>query len=213
MIVHACNNVTELNMNSSVTLQEMDGIYFTTRRFGICADTARPAAPHPRSGDMDLLRRRYRDGDLKFPGVCNATLLDEATSTAPSDPEFSRFRALLGSGVLAQLLLKFVLTSWLIHLISFQEPMVPHNGKVEVWDARKENDDNKSCLNERERQSAVRFARDKHLLPLIVMSLLMLVEVFLIVYSLVATKTGRQDLGGSPVEELGGEFQCPFAIS
>lgn len=214
LIVYACNNVTELSMNSSTTLQEMDGIYFTARRFGICTDTTRPVAPHPRTDDMDKLRIRYRDGDLKFSGVCNATYLNEATSTAPADPGFSKFRALMGSGVLAQLLLKFLLTSWLVHLFAFREPMVVHNGKIEIWDTsvKEKEEEGEPALNKREVQSAKRFARDKHLLPLIVLSMLMIVELFLIIYSIFVTHTGRENLRMTAVEELDRNFTCPFPI-
>lgn len=215
LIIHACNNVTQLSMNSSATLEEMDGIYFTARRFGICTDSSRPEAPHPRIDDMDKLRVRYREGDLKFEGVCNATFLDERTSVAPTDPNFSKFRALMGSGVLAQLLLKFLLTSWLVHLIAFQEPMVMHNGKVEIWDAcasGKGENEEETALNEREIQSATRFARDKHLLPLIISSMLMGVELFLIIYSIFVTHTGREDLSKAAVEELERNFTCPFPL-
>lgn len=218
LIIYACNNVTSLSFNSSAMLQEMDLIYFNTRRFGICQDLSRLPQAHPATSDMDTLRARYRDGDLKFFGTCNATFLDAETSVAPTDPEFSKFRALLGSGVLAQLLIKFVLTSWLVHLIAYYEPMVPHNGKIEVWDGRQEEqeetgDDGETSdgvggLNRREMISAVRFARDKHLLPLIFLSIMMVLEVFLIGYSILVTNSGQQSFGEGGVEEITQNFTC-----
>lgn len=214
LIIYACNNVTQIGYDSSKTLQDMDEVYFTTRRFGLCRDDNTQLAVHPDEGRMDDLRTRYRDGDLEYPGFCNATFLDQKTSTAPSDPEFSKFKALLGSGVLAQLFLKFIFTSWLVHLMAFREPMIVHNGKVEIWDTAtgaKGQSEDELPLSKSEVRSAVGFARDKHLLPLIVLSVLMAIEVFLIIYSIIVTNTGRKDLLATPdLPELTTNFNCRF---
>ncbi|CDF39265.1 unnamed protein product [Chondrus crispus] len=220
LIIHTCNNVTQLATNSTYTLQDMDGVYFTTRRFALCKDATREPSAHPRQGDMDSLRHSYRDGDKKFPGSCNATYLDSETSTAPEDPGFSKLQALLGSGVVAQLFLKFIVTSWLVHIMAYCEPMIMHNGKVEIWDTNRkpteekggeEKDAQEMPLNEREAASATRFARDKHLLPAIFMSILMVGEVVLIAYSMVVTHSGRSDmLTTAGNTGMSTAFTCPF---
>lgn len=217
LIIYTCNNVTQLGANSSYTLQDMDNVYFTTRRFALCKDDNREPTQHPREGDMDALRKSYRDGELEFPGSCNATYLDEETSTAPEDPEFSKLRALLGSGVIAQLFVKFIMTSWLVHLMAYFEPMIVHNGKVEIWDtavgAKDGGGKDEMPLNEREVLSATRFARDKHLLPMIFMSALMVVEVGLIAYSMVVTHSGKTNLLMMPDNTaLPTDFICPFQV-
>lgn len=221
LIIHTCDNVTQLAINSTYTLQDMDSVYFTTRRFALCTDETREPSQHPRELDMDALRRSYRDGDNKFPGTCNATYLDAETSSAPEDPGFSKLRALLGSGVIAQLFLKFIVTSWLVHVMAYFEPMIMHNGKVEIWDtAEKGTEDNneggdgaKTPLNEKEMQSAVRFARDKHMLPAIFMSMLMVGEVVLIAYSMVVTQGGKSEaLTTSGNTEYSSAFTCPFPV-
>lgn len=214
LIVQACNNVTGLGVAASGTVADMDETYFTVRRFGVCQDEGRPAATHPSERAMDAVRRRYRDGDREFPGVCNATMLDERTSTAASDPEVSAVKAVLGSGVVAQLFVKVIVASWVVHVAGFLEPMVLHGGKVEIWDAAgaaKRAGEDEGPLNAWEMRSAVGFARDKHLLALVVTSALMVVEAVLVVYSIVVTKSGRRDLaGGSAPPELPTNFQCPF---
>ena len=140
LVIHTCNNVSALAKDSQIAVQTMDDVYFTTRRFGICQDNSRDAAKHPREDDMDALRKRWRTGDLRFPGSCNATFLDEQTSDAPTSSGVSKFKALMGSGVLAQLLLKLILSSWLVHLLAYNEPMIVHGGKVEIWDTSKADD-------------------------------------------------------------------------
>lgn len=215
LIIQACGNVTQLGVNSTNVLQDMDDTYYTTRRFAFCKDSARPnVQKHPKEGAMDTLRRQYRDGDLQFPGTCNVTALDEATSSPPSDPSFSKFKALLGSGVIAQLFLKLIFTSWLVHVMAYQEPMIMHNGKVEIWDTStgaKGVPDDELPLSKTKIRSAVWFARDKHLLPLIFTSVLMAIEVFLIIYSIVVTNTGRLDLQEPPPPRvLPMDFTCPL---
>lgn len=217
LIIYTCNNVSQIGVNTSITLQDMDGTYFTTRRFALCKDDNREPTEHPREGDMDALRKSYRDGDLKYPGTCNATFLDQETSVAPEDPDFSKFRALMGSGVIAQLFIKFILTSWLVHLMAYYEPMIVHNGKVEIWDTSVGSKDSEGKeempLNEREVLSAKRFARDKHLLPLLLLSLLMIVEIVLIAYSIVVTHSGNKSLLEIPNNaEMPTNFECPFPV-
>lgn len=209
MIVDACNNVTEIGLNSSLTLQKMDETYFLARRFSMC----RPNVKHMYEDDMNSTRNAYRDGDMKFPGSCNASYLDEKTSLAPENPGSSKFKALLGSGIIAQLFLKVILTSWFIHLLAFFEPMIVHNGKVEIWDTSKdgEGEEEENPLTDREIRSAVRFARDKHIVPLVTASFFLVIEIFLIWYSIVVTNTGRGDLteGYRKADPLV-TLQCPF---
>ena len=178
LIVDACNNISYINLQSDRALQKMDTLYYDTRLFGFCKDDDRPLAVHPKLDEMDELRTAYREKRISNPGVCNATELNQITSTAPDAEDGSKWKALLGSGVLAQLLLKFVLTSWLVHLIAYIEPMVMHDGKVELWGA-----ESSAELLESEQDALRRFARDKHLLSLVIFSIFMIFEIVLIGYS------------------------------
>lgn len=211
MIVDVCNNVTLVQQESEYVLQKMDAIFYDTRLFGFCKDDTRKLSVHPHLEAMDSLRKQYRSGDFEFPGQCNATELNEKTSVAPTSQNVSKMKAFLGSGVVAQLLLKFIVTSFLIHLIAFIEPMVLHNGKVEVWGARAD-----AKLGEREQQAVTRFARDKHLLPLLIFGALMLTEVILIIYSITTTISGNDQIllqvGNPPVPRPLTELSCPASL-
>lgn len=210
LIVQVCNNVSLIEQQSDHILQRMDSVYYDTRLFGFCKDDIRKLTVHPSLSAMDKLRNQYRSGDLSSPGQCNSTQLNQRTSIAPNDGKVSKFRALLGSGVVAQLLLKFILTSFILHLVAFVEPLVPHNGKVEVWGSRSDQE-----LNEEEQLAVSRFARDKHLLPLLVFGLLLVIEVILIIYS-IATTLGASDeitsAGLEPSPSPTPLFTCPSSL-
>lgn len=188
LITQVCNEIGMLSAQGDVALQRMDNIYYDVRLFAHCKDDGRDLAEHPSMHVMDSLRGQYRNDTLQSPGNCNATELNERTSVAPAGNE-PRWGALLGSGVLAQLCLKFVLTSWLLHMFAYLEPMVLHNGKVEIWGP---NDGQQALLPE-EVDSVCRFARDKHLLPLLFFTVLLIAEIMLIVYSILVNN-GNEEL-------------------
>ena len=193
-IVNICNNISYIEAESDIILQKMDGMYYDTRLFGFCKDDTRELAEHPKLVAMDDIRQSYRSGNISNPGVCNATELNELTSVAPESDRIDKWKALLGSGVVAQLALKFIVTSWLIHLFAYVEPMVLHNGKVEIWGAKKNSD-----LSVKEEVAIRRFARDKHLLALIVLSFFLIIEIVLIVYSISTTISGSNRLPLEPI--------------
>lgn len=200
LITQACTEIASISAMSDVTLQTMDSVYYDVRLFGHCKDDERELAPHPRLTTFDDLRSAYRQGNLSNPGRCNATELNELTSVAPQDNE-ARWQALFGSGVIAQLLLKFILTSWLLHVFSYLEPLVLHNGKVEIWGHGEDRE-----LSPEETDSVCRFARDKHLVALWFFSALLIAEIVLILYSVMVSGGHIETLadahGGSalPVE-------------
>lgn len=209
LIVDACNNVSFIDRESDHILQKMDGVYYDTRLFGFCKDEKRELAEHPKLPGMDEMRQQYRSGEVSNPGECNSTYLNQETSVAPEDKNVSKLRALLGSGVLAQLLLKFIVTSWILHLIAFIEPMVMHNGKVEVWGSKET-----AQLNEDEQAAVTRFARDKQMLPLIVFSLFLLLEIILIIYSIATTVNGAEEIvvESAPTQAPSLECTCPESL-
>ncbi|CAN8070234.1 unnamed protein product [Agarophyton chilense] len=210
MIVDMCNNISYIEQQSDYVLQKMDTVYYDTRLFGHCKDDNRELAIHPKLEAMDEIRKLYRGGNISNPGVCNATELDERTSVAPDNERSSKWKALLGSGVVAQLALKIIFTSWIIHLLAFMEPMVLHNGKVELWGMKQ-----KTMLNAEDETAIRRFARDKHLLPLIVFSVLLLAELVLFGYSIYTTINGANEL---PTQNStlpltpAPEWRCPSSL-
>lgn len=189
LIVDACNNISYISKQSDQVLQKMDAVYYDTRLFGHCKDESRELSVHPELRAMDKLRKDYRSGSIHNPGVCNATTLNELTSIPLSSDKVSRWKALLGSGIIAQLALKFIVTSWVCHVFSYLEPMVLHNGKVEVWNVDDGND-----LQEDEREAVCRFVRDKNLLSLIIFTVLMVVEIAVILYSIGVTIYGGSNI-------------------
>lgn len=288
LIAQTCNDVAKLSVESDTVLQQMDNVYYDTRLFGYCEDAGRVASPHPKLDVMDQLRAAYRSGDLQLPASCNASKLDALTSgSSGNQTEFDELRSehqadsphpqsgwiiLIASGVLPQLLLKFILTGWTLHAFAFAEPMLLHNGKVEIWGARRrplppppskprvsslstetdmsgrsvsltittgenrkgreevggkegkdgfdggedgnDSDDDDCELTRDEKEAIKRFSRDKHLLPLVVFSILMVMEAILIIYSVINTIVNAGSLPDtpqpkpiSPDETL--ELQCP----
>lgn len=197
MIVGVCNNISYIERESDHLLQRMDGVYYDARLFGFCKDENRELAKHPSLQGMSDLRQQYRSGNISSPGMCNATYLDEETSVAPQKNSDAKLKVLLGSGVLAQVALKFIVTSWVLHLFAFIEPLVIHNGKIEVWEPKES-----APLNEEEKASVTRFARDKHLLPLIIFSLLLILEIVLVIYSIATTVNGSGEIGTEPISML-----------
>eukprot|EP00171_Calliarthron_tuberculosum_P017974 IDg17974t1 len=165
--------------------------------------------------NIDFVRQKYSDGlepEFIYPGSCNATKLNEETS-APPDTKVSAVQAVLGSGVLAQILLKGILTAWITHLFGMLAPMTQHHGRVELFGVA---DDSEAVLTEEEEQYARNFARDKHLIPLIVCSLLLAFEFAIIVYSILDSKMKTKKLPPIapivPIEAviLNQTFTCSF---
>lgn len=189
MIVDVCNNISLIDQQRDYTLQTMDTMFYDTRLFGHCKDDNREIAIHPKLEAMDSIRKAYRNGNISNPGVCNATELDEHTSVAPDSQRASKWKALFGSGVLAQLLLKFVFTTWIVHCFAYVEPMVLHNGKVELWGSK-----TKTFLTDEDEEAIRRFARDTHLIPFIFFSALLVVEVILFSYSIYTSVNGVGEL-------------------
>lgn len=211
MIVDICNNVSYIDQKSDYILQRMDTVYYDTRLFGHCKDDDRDLAVHPKLEAMDKIRKLYREGNISNPGVCNATELDSRTSVAPENERTSKWKALMGSGVVAQLLLKIVFTGWIIHFLSFIEPMVLHSGKVELWGVK-----SRTSLSEEDEKAIRRFARDKHLLPLIFFSTLMAIEIALFGYSVYTTISGAGEIQAHnnhtmPLTKLP-ELTCPSSL-
>lgn len=186
LIVEACNNVSAIDQQSDFLLQKMDGVFYDTRLFGFCQDDIRKKEVHPKLNELDQLRQAYRLPNISSPGVCNATKLNEDTSMAPR--QVSKLRMFLGSGVIAQLLMKFIVTCFVVHLFAYLEPLVLHNGKVEMWGTKI------AEINEEERLAVTNFARDKHLLPLMLFSFLMIVEGVLISFAIYTGINGGNQL-------------------
>lgn len=136
----------------------------------------------------------------KFPAVCNSTHLDQATSAAP-ERHVNWFEAMFGSGIIVQLFLKGILVSFVTNLIGYLEPLTIHRGVVEIFGMNNQSDDDifsegernsieNEGLSEEEQNSVRRFARDKHLFPLIVSSLLVVLEIAGISYSFHIMRNG-----------------------
>lgn len=200
-IAETCNEVSGYESESDVILQRMDSLYYDVRLFGYCRDDTRELAVHPALSHFDGIRLAYRNQttwtfstasllNASRPPPCNASKINELTSVAPEDND-KKWESLFGSGVIAQLLLKFILTGWIVQTFAYFQPMTLHNGKVEIW-GPVDKSNGKPRLAAQEENAVRRFARDKHLLSLLVFSLLMLVEIGLIVYAIATTFAGQQ---------------------
>lgn len=192
-VMSSCSTISGLALNASNSLQRMDQIYYDVRRYAVCQ-----GIHHPSEALMESTRQRFRSGDLRFRGTCNASMLmssDGATEEEEEEEkeegaEFkNRLIALLLSGVIAQIFIKVVFSSWIMHVIGFIDPMVMHSGKVEIWDSSTTSRDDRTVqnriepLNHRERRSAISFARDSHLLPAIFLTITLCAQVVLIAMS------------------------------
>lgn len=131
-----------------------------------------------------------------FPAECNVTAIAEATATAEEQHE-SFAKTFLASGILAQILLKGILAAWITHLVAFLEPMTMHRGMVEIFGLPEKGTNAlppSAILSPSERRSVIRFARDKHIVPLFILSLLVLWEIAIIIYSAIESNKGSGDL-------------------
>lgn len=182
LIRYTCGNVTEQQAKLNRVFSNMTRLLYSTQLCEVSqVGTLGPHANRTLVETIDVERQRFTNGTYEYPGSCNATLLNEATSTPP-DNGLTVFEALFGSGIIAQLLLKGILTTFLTHLFAYYEPMTMHRGKVEIFGMRDNDHDDK--LSKAEDTSVRNFARDKHLLPLIMTSMLLLFEVLIIGYSI-----------------------------
>lgn len=136
LVADVCNAVAQLHLELDTILQQIDNIYYDIRLFGFCKNGTRNAALHPKLMHMEALRLSYRFGERQFPSFCNASHLDVLTnglgkkrsqsenndSQLFSSQEYrasdrkSGWQALATSGVLVQLLVKFAITGWTIHV-------------------------------------------------------------------------------------------------
>ena len=96
-------------------LQDLDSTYFRVRLFGMCKENSTDDPVHPAEKRMLEIREQYQNNTVKNPAVCNLTLLNEKTSVAPKS-EYSSFRIVMSTGVVPELLLKFVLTSFIVNV-------------------------------------------------------------------------------------------------
>jgi len=158
--------------------------------------------------NMENQRMLYMNGNstgYSFPAVCNSTHLDQATSTAP-ERHMNWFQAIFGSGIIAQIFLKGILVSFVTNLIGYLEPLTIHRGVVEIFGMKNSSDGNdeennsvyEEELSEQEQNSVRRFARDKHLLPLI--------------YSFHLNRTGGSNIfeqeNALPIAQAGSNYTC-----
>eukprot|EP00171_Calliarthron_tuberculosum_P001482 IDg1482t1 len=187
LIRDTCGKITKHRAELNDKFATMTSVFYDAQLCEVCQVSGFPRKPNPALVSyIDKERTSYSTGTKTgyvYPGTCNAKKLDEETSTPP-DSGVSFLRAFLGSGVLAQILLKGVLASWLTHLIAYIEPMTMHRGIVEVFGIP---EGTPAELNRKEKDSIIRFARDKHIVSLIVTSMLMCWEVAIIIYSIVET--------------------------
>jgi len=204
-----CGNVTKHRARINERLAQMNTIFFDVQLCEVSVVAGRVKhANKTLVSTINEERKLYSAGNRSgyiYPGTCNATLLNEATSTPP-DRKVNWFQAFFGSGILAQLLLKGIVTSFLTHFIAYYEPMTMHRGIVEIFgmdgrDSRTsdeeegggDEDDEMEILTEEEEESCRRFARDKHLFPLIFCCILMIAEILIIGYSIYISKFGKRN--------------------
>jgi hypothetical protein len=193
MIVTTCERVTELHHEASEELRLLSEMRHKIKLFGLCEKNG-TRSPHPALAYVDLRIDLYRSGKLVNPAACNVTELNAETEIPDPSRNTSAVKSILGSGVLAQLLAKLVLTNFAIHAVAYMEPMSAHGGKVELWGDEE--------VSPEEEDAIYRFARDKHLVALIVNSILVVLEFGLIVYATVRTASLSEDRRGPVTSNL-----------
>lgn len=186
LIRATCGNITAQRTTINDRFASMTSVFYDAQLCEVSVVAERgPTENAKLVRTIDEERQRYSDGLVDgyvYPGSCNATQLNEKTAVPP-DIKVSFAKAFLGSGILAQILLKGILASWLTHSISLYEPMTMHRGTVEIFGLQE--DSASIRLTECETRSVVRFSRDKHLFPFFVTSILMVWEACIIIYSFV----------------------------
>jgi hypothetical protein len=193
MIVTTCERVTELHHETSEEVRLLSEMRHKIKLFGLCEKNG-TRSPHPALEYVDLRIDLYRSGKLVNPAACNVTELNAETEIPDPSRKTSAVKSILGSGVLAQLLAKLVLTNCAIHAVAYMEPMSAHGGKVELWGDEE--------VSPEEEDAIYRFARDKHLVALIVNSILVVLEFGLIVYATVRTVSLSEDRRGPVTSNL-----------
>lgn len=191
IIADTCKEVSEYEFEYMSILDKMDAMFYDVELFGYCRDQSRDPSEHPALFYFNQTRIAYRNRTMrKFskwelnavkPPGCNETMLNNLTANAPSDGG-AKWKTLFSSGVIALMLLKFVLTGWTIRIFAYYQPMTIHNGKVEIWGSNIDRESQK--LSEAEETSVKMFARDKHLLSFFLFSFLLLVEIILVFYAI-----------------------------
>ncbi len=193
LIKDTCGNVTYQKADLHNALTSMTKVYYHASLCEECQVGSIGRNPNPDLiAKLDTERKLYIEGNTTgymHPASCNASFLNQETSDAP-ESGVSFAKAFLASGILAQIMLKAVLSSWLVHLFGFIEPMTLHAGKVEIFGIPKGSE---ATLTPSERKSVKRFARDKHILPLTLFTLLMAWVVVVIVYSAVQGKSQDEE--------------------
>jgi hypothetical protein len=170
MISETCAEVGRLQWLTSHQNQMLQEVYFRVKRFGLCS-TGEDEFGHPKQQLFQTLTQNYTSGFFRNPASCNVSWIQSQTSTSLVAKD-SAIKILMSSGILAQLTLKFVLSNLILHAAGFLEPLVLHSGLVEVWGDMK--------LSTMEKLAVKRFARDKHILPLVIYFLLFVLEIALL---------------------------------
>jgi hypothetical protein len=177
-VTDACAQVARLQEVSGHQTQIMDELYLKIKLFGLCP-TDGVQSMHPSLKMFQNFVHNYSNGNLRNPGSCNLSRLQDGMSMLISSGTTSAFDSMIRSGILAQLCLKFVLSSLVLHTIGFFEPLSLHSGLVEIWGDIK--------LSSPEKLAVYRYLRDGHILPLVVCSLLAFLEFILFIRAYLAT--------------------------
>lgn len=203
LIRTTCGKIAEHQLQLNRTFDRMMDVSMDVQ---LCeVSSANDIAQHK---NPTLVKNIMADADLfsegqaewfKYPGSCNATLLDEATGT-PDGEESSWLKALIGSGLIAQMLLKPILSFFVTALISYIEPMTMYRGQIEIfgWDDRNYERE----LTEEEKKYVRLYARDSYLLNLIGGCILLVAEIALVIIAIIANKKSAGVLPADLVEAL-----------
>lgn len=183
LIVTTCERVSELHLETSRKVKVLNDMRHKIKMFGLCEKNG-TRSPHPALTFVDERITLYRSGQSTNPAVCNVTTLNHETESPDPRRKTSAVKSILGSGVLAQLLAKIVLTNLAIQVISYLEPLAAHGGKVELWGDGE--------VSAEEEEAISRFARDKHLVSLLVNIALLVIEIVLIAYATIRTITASE---------------------
>lgn len=209
LIGETCEKISNQRVKLRETFASMTSVLLDAQLCEVSSVGSRgPTSNDELIRNIDVERQRFINGTdfgYVYNGICNATKLNEDTSDAPDD-SMSFFKAFLASGILAQIMLKGVLSSWITHLISMFEPMTMHRGIVEIFGV---SIGSNRLLTQDETDSVIRFARDKHLIPFIFTSVLMVWEAIFILYGLIEGGKHRHNSLSSVAETLNPNIADP----
>ena len=190
LIQQTCTNVSRQEAQLQSIFSKMTALFLEAQLCEVSSvDERGPTSNSSLVYNINLERQRFINGTAPgyiFPSLCNTTKLHEQTMISTSAKPVGALRAFLSTAILGQMLSKGVLTSFIIHLIGFIQPMSMHRGVIEVFGIDASRDG--QTLTDAEQLSIIRFARDRHLLPLIISSMLLTFEFITIVYSFVQSK-------------------------